>query len=169
MLKEHRKKSPEIVHCAVMTISDTRNKDTDKSGKLLHELLERDNHKVIHYEVVPDEKNSINHMIKRFLENKKIEVIIINGGTGIAKRDVTIEAVKPLLDKEIPGFGELFRYLSYELEIGSASFLSRAIAGVANQKAIFSIPGSTGAVKLAMDKLILPELGHMVMEINKDL
>ncbi|BCB02485.1 MogA/MoaB family molybdenum cofactor biosynthesis protein [Bacillus sp. KH172YL63] len=169
MLKEHRRKSPKIVQCGIITVSDTRNQETDKSGKLLHELLKEDHHDILAYDIVPDEKGLIQDAVKRLVENEKIEAIIINGGTGIAKRDVTIEAVQPLLEKEIPGFGELFRYLSYELDIGSASMLSRAIAGVANHTAIFSTPGSSGAVKLAMNKLILPELGHMVMELNKDL
>ena len=101
--------------------------------------------------------------------DEDIDVILTNGGTGIAKRDVTIETVQSLLDKEIVGFGELFRMLSYQEDIGSAAILSRAIAGVVKNKAVFSTPGSTGAVKLAMNKLILPEIGHVVREIKKDL
>ncbi|MCP8615644.1 MogA/MoaB family molybdenum cofactor biosynthesis protein [Salirhabdus salicampi] len=169
MLKQHRKKSPRSVKCAVVTVSDTRDKETDKSGKLLHELLEKDHHKVHFYKIIPDEKSEIVQTLNETITHSDIECVIVNGGTGIAKRDVTIEAVEPILDKELPGFGELFRYLSYELDIGSASILSRAIAGVANNTAVFSIPGSSGAVKLAMEKLISPELGHIVMEINKDL
>jgi molybdopterin adenylyltransferase len=169
MLKEHRKISPRKVNCAVVTVSDTRDKSTDKSGKLLHDLLNQANHNVVFYEVIRDEKILIEKTIKTAITQHEIEAIIVNGGTGIAKRDVSIEAIQPLFDKELPGFGEIFRYLSYELDIGSASILSRAIAGVANNTAIFSIPGSSGAVKLAMEKLILPEIGHIVMEINKDI
>ncbi|OZM56616.1 molybdenum cofactor biosynthesis protein [Lottiidibacillus patelloidae] len=168
MLKEHRKISPRKVNCAVVTVSDTRDKSTDKSGKLLHELLDKANHNVVYYEIIRDEKSMIETTMKNAITQPEIEAIIVNGGTGIAKRDVSIEAIQPLFDKELPGFGEIFRYLSYELDIGSASILSRAIAGVANNTAIFSVPGSSGAVKLAMEKLILPELGHIVMEINKD-
>ncbi|MBB6454040.1 molybdenum cofactor biosynthesis protein B [Salirhabdus euzebyi] len=169
MLEQHRKSSPKQVNCAVITVSDSRNKETDKSGKLLHELLYQENHQVNFYKIVPDEQSVIQGVVEKQIADESIEAIIINGGTGIAMRDVTIESVQPMLDKELPGFGELFRYLSYKLDIGSASMLSRSIAGVANQTAIFSIPGSTGAVKLAMEKLILPELGHMVMELKKDL
>jgi molybdopterin adenylyltransferase len=169
MLKEHRKISPRKVNCAVITVSDTRDKSTDKSGKHLHDLLNQANHNVVFYEIIRDEKILIEKTIKTAITQHEIEAIIVNGGTGIAKRDVSIEAIQPLFDKELPGFGELFRYLSYELDIGSASILSRAIAGVANNTAIFSIPGSSGAVKLAMEKLILPEIGHIVMEINKDI
>jgi molybdopterin adenylyltransferase len=169
MLKEHRKISPRKVNCAVVTVSDTRDISTDKSGKLLHDLLNKANHNVVFYEIIRDEKILIEKTIKTAITQHEIEAIIVNGGTGIAKRDVSIEAIQPLFDKELPGFGEIFRYLSYELDIGSASILSRAIAGVANNTAIFSIPGSSGAVKLAMEKLILPEIGHIVMEINKDI
>src|SRR5690625_2823091 len=101
--------------------------------------------------------------------NRDSETNIIKSGTANAQRDVTIESIDPLFDKELPGFGELFRVLSYQLDIGSASMLSRAVAGVANNRMVFLTPGSTGAVKLAMNKLILPELGHVVTELNKDL
>jgi molybdopterin adenylyltransferase len=169
MIKKHRKSSPKKVTCAIITVSDTRNKDTDKSGKLIHDLLCSEEHEVGLYTIVPDENTDIVQSIKQAMDDVKIEAIIINGGTGIALRDVTIEAVTSLLDKELPGFGEIFRYLSYEQDIGSASILSRAVAGIANNTAIFSIPGSSGAVRLAMNELILKELGHIVMEINKDL
>ncbi|HBI04413.1 MAG TPA: molybdenum cofactor biosynthesis protein [Paenibacillaceae bacterium] len=167
MLKKHCNGSRERVKCAIITVSDTRVVETDASGKLIHELLEKVQHQVCHYEIIPDDKHKILQTVEVLLNNGSIEAIILNGGTGIAKRDVTIEAISPLLEKELPGFGELFRYLSYEEDVGSASLLSRAIAGVANQTVIFSLPGSTGAVKLAMEKLILPELGHIVSELNK--
>jgi molybdopterin adenylyltransferase len=169
MLKQHRKISPKKVNCAIITVSDTRNKDTDKSGKLIHDLLGSEDHEVGYYAIVPDEKKDIVQSIQQAIDDDKIEAIIINGGTGVANRDVTIEAVTPLFDKELPGFGEIFRYLSYEQDIGSASILSRAVAGIANNTVVFSIPGSSGAVRLAMTELILKELGHIVMEINKDL
>lgn len=167
--QEHKREAPKRINCKVITVSDTRNKDTDKSGKLMIELLEQSGHIITDYVIVKDEKLSIQDEILKGCGREDIDAILINGGTGIAKRDVTIETVKNLLDKEIVGFGELFRMLSYQEDIGSAAILSRAIAGVVNDKAVFSTPGSTGAVKLAMNKLILPELGHVVREIQKDL
>ncbi|MBY7142080.1 MogA/MoaB family molybdenum cofactor biosynthesis protein [Virgibacillus sp. NKC19-3] len=167
MAHDHQKHSP--VSCAVITVSDTRNKETDKSGKIIMELLSAVDHKVNMYEVISDERASIRDTIEKAITDPTIEAVIVNGGTGISYRDVTIESIQPLLDKELPGFGELFRYLSYQFDIGTASMLSRAICGVANNRIIFSTPGSSGAVKLAMERLILPELGHTVAEVNKDL
>jgi molybdopterin adenylyltransferase len=166
---EHKKEAPRTVHCKVITVSDTRTRETDKSGKLMMELLEQAGHKIVDYVIVKDEEGPIKAEILKGCAKEEIEVILTNGGTGIAKRDVTIETIQNLLDKEIVGFGELFRMLSYQEDIGSAAILSRAIAGVVNNKAVFSTPGSTGAVKLAMNKLILPEIGHVVREIQKDL
>ncbi|WP_223590998.1 MogA/MoaB family molybdenum cofactor biosynthesis protein [Neobacillus bataviensis] len=167
--KEHKQEAPKTVNCKVITVSDTREKDTDKSGKLMIDLLEQAGHKVVDYVIVKDETAPIETEILKGCRRDEIDVILTNGGTGIAKRDVTIETVQNLLDKEIVGFGELFRMLSYQEDIGASAILSRAIAGVVQNKAVFSTPGSTGAVKLAMNKLILPELGHVVREIKKDL
>jgi molybdopterin adenylyltransferase len=166
---EHKQGAPKTVYCKVITVSDTRNIETDKSGKLMMDLLEQAGHSIVDYVIVKDEEIPIKEEILKGCEREDIEVILTNGGTGIAKRDVTIETVQGLLDKEIVGFGELFRMLSYQEDIGSAAILSRAIAGVVKDKAVFSTPGSTGAVKLAMNKLILPEIGHVVREIKKDL
>nr|WP_263325428.1 molybdenum cofactor biosynthesis protein B [Neobacillus sp. Marseille-Q6967] len=167
--KEHKKAAPKTIKCKVITVSDTRDKDTDKSGKLMMELLEGAGHSIVDYVIVKDEAASIQSEILKACDREDIDVILTNGGTGIAKRDVTIETVQEILDKEIVGFGEIFRMLSYQEDIGSAAILSRAIAGVVKNKAVFSTPGSTGAVKLAMNKLILPEIGHVVREIKKDL
>lgn len=166
---EHKKTAQRNVNCKVITVSDTRDKDTDKSGKLMIDLLEESGHTIVDYVIVKDESEPIRAEILKGCEQEDIDVILTNGGTGIAKRDVTIETIQGVLEKEIVGFGELFRMLSYQEDIGSAAILSRAIAGVANNTALFSTPGSTGAVKLAMNKLILPELGHVVKEIKKDL
>jgi molybdopterin adenylyltransferase len=168
-IQEHKKTAISSVRCKIITVSDTRNKETDKSGQLMKELLESAGHKIIDYVIVKDEADSISLEVLKGCENDQIDVILTNGGTGIAKRDVTIETVRRLFEKEISGFGELFRLLSYQEDIGSAAILSRAIAGVINDKAVFSTPGSTGAVRLAMNKLILPELGHVVKELQKDL
>ncbi|WP_099158776.1 MogA/MoaB family molybdenum cofactor biosynthesis protein [Virgibacillus ndiopensis] len=169
MSVEQHKRNLKTLRCMVITVSDTRTEITDKSGKLMIELLEKSGHYVEIKKIIPDEQTSIQNMIDAGCDNSDIDVILINGGTGIAYRDVTIETVKNVLDKELPGFGELFRMLSYQEDIGSAAILSRAIAGVSNHTAIFSTPGSSGAVKLAMEKLILPELSHIVHEIKKDI
>ncbi|HHY72724.1 MAG TPA: MogA/MoaB family molybdenum cofactor biosynthesis protein [Bacillus bacterium] len=165
---EHKKEAPKSVRCMVITVSDTRTEETDKSGKLMKQLLEEYGHEIVKYEIVRDDEESIKAALIRGFDNHQVEAIVTNGGTGIAKRDVTIETVQKIITKEIVGFGELFRMLSYTEDIGSAALLSRAIAGVAMDKPIFSTPGSTGAVRLAMNKLILPELAHVIREIRKD-
>ncbi|SFM11991.1 molybdopterin adenylyltransferase [Gracilibacillus orientalis] len=169
MLQTHKAEAPHTVSCKIITVSDTRTKETDKSGKLMHTYLEDNNHQVNAYDIVKDEQADIQQAIEKGIQQPDIDAILINGGTGIAKRDVTIEAVESMLDKELPGFGEIFRMLSYLEDIGSAAILSRATAGVVQDKAVFATPGSSGAVKLAMEKLIIPELGHVMREINKDL
>lgn len=167
--QEHKKEAPKTVYCKVITVSDTRDVDTDKSGRLMIELLEAAGHKTVDFVIVKDETNLIQREIIKGCEREEVDVILINGGTGMARRDVTIESVQSLLEKEMVGFGEIFRMLSYQEDIGSAAILSRAIAGVVRNKAVFSTPGSTGAVKLAMNRLILPEIGHVVRELKKDL
>ncbi|MCA1009938.1 molybdenum cofactor biosynthesis protein B [Halobacillus halophilus] len=168
-VEDHKREAPSSVRCMVLTISDTRNTDTDKSGKIIIEkLTEQSEHKVNEYKIVKDDQTRIAEAVKQGLDNPDIDVVLLNGGTGIADRDVTIEAVQALITKEIPGFGELFRMLSYNEDIGSAALLSRATAGVSEKTAVFSMPGSSGAVKLAMDRLILPEISHVVREINKE-
>ncbi|WP_188453406.1 MogA/MoaB family molybdenum cofactor biosynthesis protein [Virgibacillus oceani] len=168
MSVEEHKRDVQNLGCMIITISDTRTDVTDKSGKLMMRLLEEAGHRTVIKKIVTDDRSAIRNMIETGSENPDIDVILTNGGTGISYRDVTIETIKGLLDKEMPGFGELFRMLSYQVDIGTAAMLSRAIAGVSNHTAIFSTPGSGGAVKLAMEKLILPELSHVVHEIKKD-
>lgn len=157
------------IKVAVLTISDTRDKTTDKGGKLVIEYLSEINTviKDEHYSIVKDEESDIKESVEKALASG-VDVVITTGGTGIAKRDVTIESVKPFFDKEIEGFGELFRMLSYTEDIGSRSLLSRAAAGTHKDQLIISLPGSSGAVKLAMEKLIVPELNHLVFEVTKD-
>ncbi|MBI3785143.1 MAG: molybdenum cofactor biosynthesis protein MoaB [Deltaproteobacteria bacterium] len=155
----HHKHDKAAVACAVITVSDTRTVDTDSSGRAIQEQLRAHGHRVENYQILADEPALIVTAIHSMLAS--VEVIIINGGTGLARRDTTYEAVSRLLDKQITGFGELFRMLSYE-QIGAAAMLSRATAGVAGNRVIFSIPGSTKAVELAMSKLILPQLAHAV-------
>ncbi|WP_102345286.1 MogA/MoaB family molybdenum cofactor biosynthesis protein [Bacillus sp. Marseille-P3661] len=167
-VEEHKQQAPKVVRCMVITVSDTRTEETDKSGQLMQSLLKESGHQITKYEIVKDEQSEIKAAILAGCKDFEVDCVLINGGTGIAKRDVTIETVQQLLEKEIVGFGELFRMLSYTEDIGSAAILSRAIAGVAMDTPIFSTPGSSGAVKLAMNKLILPELTHVIREIRKD-
>ncbi|UOQ48978.1 molybdenum cofactor biosynthesis protein MoaB [Gracilibacillus caseinilyticus] len=169
MSEAHKKEAPKSVRCKVITVSDTRTAETDKSGQLMRNYLENAQHQVTVYEIVKDEQHVIWQAIDSGLKNAEVDAILLNGGTGIAKRDVTIEVVEHMMDKAIPGFGEIFRMLSYQDDIGSAAILSRATAGVVENKAVFATPGSSGAVKLAMERLIIPELGHVVREIRKDL
>lgn len=156
------------IRCAVLTVSDTRTKETDKGGQLVQQLLETINTTIepSHYRIVKDDQVEIQTVLEEWLA-EDIDVVITTGGTGIAPRDVTIEVVKPLLTKEIEGFGELFRYLSYVEDVGTRALLSRAVGGTIDRKLIFCLPGSTGAVKLGLNKLILPELNHLVYEMNK--
>ncbi|AMA73056.1 MULTISPECIES: molybdenum cofactor biosynthesis protein B [Aneurinibacillus] len=164
---EHKKEAPKQVGCMIITVSDTRNEETDKSGQLIRRFLIEAGHPVVRYQIVKDERDAIAAAIEEAVSASDVHAILLNGGTGIAKRDVTYEVVASLLEKELPGFGEIFRMLSYTEDIGSAAILSRAIAGVYKDRAIFSMPGSSGAVRLAMSKLIIPELGHVIREIYK--
>lgn len=154
------------VNCAVVTVSDTRTPQTDKSGQIIHQLLTDADHTVGAYTIIPDEPEQIQQQIKLLAQNTNLDVVIFNGGTGIAPRDTTYDAIEKLLEKTLPGFGELFRFLSYQ-EIGSRAIASRAVAGVYQDKLIFSLPGSSNAVRLAMEKLILPELTHLVNQMHK--
>jgi len=156
--EHHRHGAHAHLKLAVITASDTRDAASDESGRLIRELLEGADHRVMHYEVLPDTPERIAEAVRKGV--REFDGVIINGGTGIAARDSTIEAIRPLIDKELEGFGELFRALSYQ-EIGSAAFLSRALAGISEGKIIVALPGSPNACRLAMEKLILPELGHM--------
>ena len=157
------------INCAVLTVSDTRDKTTDKGGQLIQKLLTEMPEDVViqQYKIVKDDLKSIQQVIEAW-QNLAIDVIITTGGTGIAPRDVTIEAVRPMLTKEIEGFGELFRCLSYAEDVGTRALLSRALGGTINQQLIFCLPGSTGAIQLAISKLIRVELTHLVHEMTKN-
>jgi len=154
------------VNCAVLTISDTRTERDNESGKLIREKLSQNGHQVMFYSILKNEADSIKKKIDELLSEEELQVIITNGGTGVSHRDVTVDTISPILEKKLDGFGELFRFLSYQ-EIGTASVMSRAIAGVAGGKVILCLPGSLEAANLAMDKIILPEIGHMVREATR--
>lgn len=163
---EHKSGVPKSIGCVVITCSDTRTTDTDTSGYRIMHMLKDAGHTVVAYHLVKDDPSKIKAKVKLSVGNKKVQAIIINGGTGISKRDSTFEAVDGMLDKRLDGFGEVFRYLTYQ-EIGSPAIMSRATAGIIKGRVLFSTPGSENAVRLAMEKLILPELGHLVKELSK--
>jgi molybdenum cofactor biosynthesis protein B len=162
----HRKAAAVSVEAAIITVSDTRTLETDSGGARIAELLEGAGHRVGSRTIVADEPAAISGALEDALSADGIEAVILTGGTGVAPRDVTPESIEPLLERRIPGFGELFRMLSYE-DIGSAALLSRALAGLARGRVVFALPGSRGAIQLAMQKLILPELGHLAAEAVK--
>src|SRR5919199_6922743 len=154
------------VNCAVITVSDTRSPETDRSGQLIQQLLLDAGHTVEVYVILKDEPAQLQAHLEGLGKRSDVEAIIFNGGTGIAPRDTTYDALESLLEKTLPGFGEVFRFLSYQ-EIGSRAIASRAVAGIYQTKLVFSIPGSTGAVKLVVQQLILPELVHLVSQLGK--
>ena len=163
---QHRRDSPQVVGCAVVTVSDTRTPQTDVGGRVAAELLSAAGHRVVAREIVPDEPDRLRQLVDDLCRRDEVEAVLLTGGTGLGSRDRTFETVDALLEKRLPGFGELFRMLSYE-KIGPAAMLSRATAGLLGRTAVLSLPGSPAAVRLAFEKLILPELGHLVREATR--
>lgn len=166
-VEEHRREAPNEVACMVVTVSDTRTEETDTGGQLLKQLLTENGYNVVKYAIVKDDYEGIRQLVFEASTSHEIEAVLLTGGTGISPRDTTYEAVASLLNKELPGFGEIFRYLSFTEDIGPAAILSRAIAGTVGRTAVFSMPGSPKAVKLAMERIIIPELRHVMREIYK--
>jgi molybdenum cofactor biosynthesis protein B len=164
--EHHRSYSPASVSCFVLTVSDSRTLETDTSGRAIAALLEAGGHRVTGRQVVKDEPADVAGIVRGVLESGDTQVVITTGGTGIAKRDSTYEALVALFEKELDGFGELFRMLSFQ-QIGPAAMLSRATAGVISGRAVFLLPGSEHAVRLATERLILPELGHIVGQLER--
>ncbi len=163
---EHKAHAPRSVACFVLTISDTKTPETDTSGALIRELLAWGGHTVAGSAIVRDEPADVQRIVREQCATPAVQAVILTGGTGITSRDSTFEAVEALLDKRLPGFGELFRVLSYQ-EIGAAAMLSRAQAGVRAGRIVVSLPGSPNACRLALEKLLIPELGHLVGEVNR--
>lgn len=163
---KHREASPEQVRVAVLTISDTRTPDTDTGGNVIVDLMKEAGHVVPRREIVKDDAPRIEVILQELLSDANVDAVITTGGTGISARDTTYEVVSRVIDKKLDGFGEVFRMLSYE-EIGAAAILSRAIAGAAGSKFVACLPGSTNAVRLAMEKLLVPEISHVVFELRK--
>ncbi|MBN1477709.1 MogA/MoaB family molybdenum cofactor biosynthesis protein [Candidatus Sumerlaeota bacterium] len=166
--QQHREAARERggIPCAVLTISDTRTLESDRGGALIIQHLEEAGHRVVTREILPDDLGRIQSTMRRIARDGNAHAVIVTGGTGIAERDITPEAIEPLLTKRLAGFGEIFRMLSWE-EIGAAAMLSRAVGGVMGRTAVLVIPGSTAAVRLAMERLIVPELAHLVHEAQK--
>lgn len=162
---EHKEKGKKSLGCFVVTVSDTRDETTDQSGQLIKELLAEKGQRLAGYRIVKDEPTQIEALLLETIGRKDVDAVIVNGGTGIAPRDGTYEVVNRLLEKRLDGFGEIFRFLSYQ-DIGSAAIMSRAVAGSSKGKVLISLPGSKGAVDLAMRRLVLPELGHMVSQLQ---
>lgn len=165
-IEEHRRHGPKAVGFAVITVSDSRTPEEDATGHLIREALAATGHREGFYTVVRDEVEGVREAMSEALEVESVDVVLLNGGTGISSRDVTVEALEPYLEKTMPGFGELFRALSFR-DIGPAAMLSRALAGVSRGRLVIALPGSTAAVRLAVEKLIIPELGHLVWEVRK--
>jgi molybdenum cofactor biosynthesis protein B len=164
--EDHKHNAISGVRCAVLTVSDTRTIETDTSGRAIVEILREVGHAPVHSGLVPDDLATIKDRLLQLLGDGSLQAVVVNGGTGVGRRDVTIEAVAPLLEMELVGFGELFRALSYR-EIGSAAMMSRAIGGISHGKPVFCIPGSEKACRLAVRELIGPELGHLLWEVSR--
>lgn len=162
----HKARAPRTVRVFVLTVSDTRTAEDDVGGQLCRELITAAGHLIAGHAIVPDDPAQVRAHLRRLADEESTDVIVTTGGTGISRRDNTYEAVSALLDKRLDGFGELFRMLSYQ-EIGSPAMLSRAVAGLYQGIVIFSLPGSPGACRLALEKLIVPELGHLQFEAHR--
>lgn len=164
--REHRDRAPRSIATAILTVSDTRTATTDEGGALIQHLCEAAGHRVIERRLVPDDQAQIRRAVEELASLPDAQAVLVTGGTGVSPRDRTFEAVVDLLDVRLDGFGELFRALSFQ-QIGSAAMLSRAVAGLRSGVPVFVMPGSPPAVRLAMEALILPELGHIVAEAAK--
>ena len=163
---KHRESAPETVRVAILTISDTRTPETDTGGDIAEELLEDAGQEVVGRRIVRDEVAGIRNNLVDILARSDVDAVITTGGTGISARDTTYEVVERMVEKRLDGFGEIFRMLSYE-EIGAAAIMSRALAGSVGSKFVASLPGSRNAVRLAVEKLLVPELAHIVFELRK--
>ena len=163
---QHRESAPETIRVAVLTISDTRTSETDTGGDIAEESMRGAGHEVVAREIVRDEATSIRTNLVDLLARSDVDAVITTGGTGISARDTTYEVVDRMVEKKLDGFGEIFRMLSYE-EIGAAALLSRAVAGAVGTKLVASLPGSRDAVRLGMEKLLVPEIAHIVFELRK--
>ena len=164
--EKHRSQAPKVVRCAVLTVSDTRTLQTDTGGQTAVDLLQQAGHLIAHREIIPDEPAQMRGLLSALQGREDVDAVLLTGGTGLGSRDQTFETVGGLLSKPLPGYGELFRMLSYE-QVGAAAMLSRAVGGLIGRTVVLSMPGSPAAVRLALEELILPELGHLVREARR--
>lgn len=164
--ENHRRNAPGSIRCYIITVSDTRTEETDTAGRAIVELLTDAAHTIAGRRIVKDEPTEVSALVKLQAASDRVDVVITTGGTGITRRDSTFEAIDALLEKRLPGFGELFRMLSFQ-EIGAAAMLSRACAGTCRGKIVVALPGSENAVRLAMTRLLIPELRHLVSETRR--
>lgn len=163
---EHRAQSPRVLRCAVITVSDTRTLETDSGGQTVVDRLLAAGHEVAERHIIPDEPQRMRPLIEELAARGDLDAVLLTGGTGISSRDQTFETVSQLLARPLPGYGELFRMLSFQ-EIGAAAMLSRAVGGLVGRTVVLTMPGSPAGVRLAMDQLILPELAHLVREARR--
>ena len=163
---EHRSQAPEVVRFSVITVSDTRTLETDRGGDTVVQLAHAAGHQIVDRQIIPDEPTRMNESVLALVARDDVDAILMTGGTGIGRRDQTYQTISLLLDTPLPGYGELFRYLSYQ-EIGAAAMLSRTIGGIVGETILLTMPGSPAAVRLAMEKLILPEIGHLLREAGR--
>ena len=157
----------QAVRCAVVTVSDSRAEATDESGAIMQRLLRDEGHHVATYALLPNDEARVREHVRLLLARADVDAVLLTGGTGLGSKDRTVEAVRPLLEKELPGFGELFRAISFQDQIGAAAILSRALAGSARGKLVVSMPGSKAAVELALTRILLPELRHAIRELRR--
>ena len=163
---QHRKEAPLTLRCAVITVSDTRTPETDTGGKAVADYMAAAGHTVVTKEIIPDEPDRMRPLVASFAERGDIDVVLMTGGTGIGSRDQTFETISGMLTKPLPGYGEIFRFLSFE-DVGPAAMLSRATGGLIGRTVVLTMPGSPAAVRLAMEKLIVPEVAHLVREARR--
>ena len=164
--EQHRQYAPAVLGFAVITVSDSRRPEDDTSGRTIREMVQASGHRIEDSTLVPDDVAAIRDALRKMLARPGVDVVVTTGGTGLSPRDLTLEAAGPLLDRPVEGFGELFRMLSYQ-QVGAAAMLSRAAAGLIGERAVFLLPGSPKAVALAMEKLILPEAGHLLSQARR--
>ena len=164
--REHKATAPKTVGCFVLTVSDTKTAENDTSGTVIRELLTAAGHRVVESRIVRDESSDVARIVRAACAREDVQAVVLTGGTGITSRDSTFEAVEALLDKRLPGFGELFRMLSFQ-EIGAAAMMSRAQMGLHARRIVVSLPGSPNACRLALEKLLIPELGHLLREASR--
>lgn len=167
--RQHRDESGKHgpVRCALLTVSDSRTEATDESGALMRRLVEGAGHEVVTQALLRNDEHAVREHVRALTLRDDVDAILITGGTGLGSRDRTVEAVRALFQKELPGFGEIFRVLSFQEQVGTAAILSRAVAGGVNGRLVASMPGSKAAVELALTRVLLPELRHAIRELRR--